>query len=668
MAIDRNTLVDIPSIAYVGKDGSVYVKDKNVYDPVKRYNIVKHTVIGRSVGKGRMYPNNNYKVRYPALYEQFSGQKLKRHTLKAGLYVATLAIAQRCGLYDALIKSFGIENANMILDFSMYSIVYQTCVSEQYAASMQDHMVFSRTLWSPSRLSTFFSSEFPEPRISEFKRLWSGWCMKDNVRDVWLAIDGSNNDCRIEDSSLCEMGHSKSGKDVHIVSYLYAVDAVTGRPVTMAVNRGGMVDCKAVLGLVGWLKAYNMEVKGAIIDRGFATEDVFTSLDGNGISYVAMLKGNAFAHKEMLKINADRIRMKYSYMLGKYETGCAEASVRTSKDAPMLYGIRSEEPMKLFFQSTYSAYAHLIYDRQNGGQRQEAWYRKITDTARSLQRALSNGKEIAIPNEFKDCLSKVELNGRDVILVNEAEVQAVGDRKGYYTLASSKEMTTTEACRLYSLRNSSEEQYSLLKSQMGGDVTGVHSDEGVTAKLFISFVASILRNELVNMAKECDVPTNRMVKELNHICINTDFNDRYFVCHTENARQVAFLRWCGVKPDVLDGIAQMANLRKDSVEPDPIHILPEGYEIKERPGHGGRAKGSKNLQPKKEKKSGNVEAMAEKRGPGRPKGAKNKKTLERERLQAAARRSPGRPKGSRNKPKPAEQPVKKKRGRPKKEN
>jgi len=49
--------------------------------------------------------------------------------------------------------------------------------------------------------------------------------------------------------------------------------------------------------------------------------------------------------------------------------------------------------------------------------------------------------------------------------------------------------------------------------------------------------------------------------------------------------------------------SQMANLRKDSVDPDPIHILPEGYEIKERPGHGGRAKGSKNLQPKKKRKN-----------------------------------------------------------------
>ncbi|MDT3662623.1 MAG: hypothetical protein ROM54_03775, partial [Anaerobiospirillum sp.] len=46
-------------------------------------------------------------------------------------------------------------------------------------------------------------------------------------------------------------------------------------------------------------------------------------------------------------------------------------------------------------------------------------------------------------------------------------------------------------------------------------------------------------------------------------------------------------------------------------------------------------------------------AQAVKRGPGRPKGSKNKKTLEREQAEATAKqeekRGPGRPKGSKNK-------------------
>ena len=59
---------------------------------------------------------------------------------------------------------------------------------------------------------------------------------------------------------------------------------------------------------------------------------------------------------------------------------------------------------------------------------------------------------------------------------------------------------------------------------------------------------------------------------------------------------------------------------------------------------------------------------APKRGPGRPKGSKNKKTLEREAKQQAIeqlpKRKPGRPKGSKNKPKTTA--PKRGRGRPRK--
>ena len=60
---------------------------------------------------------------------------------------------------------------------------------------------------------------------------------------------------------------------------------------------------------------------------------------------------------------------------------------------------------------------------------------------------------------------------------------------------------------------------------------------------------------------------------------------------------------------------------------------------------------------------------APKRGPGRPKGSKNRKTLEREAKQQAAeplpKRKPGRPKGSKNKPKITV--PKRGRGRPRKD-
>ena len=97
---------------------------------------------------------------------------------------------------------------------------------------------------------------------------------------------------------------------------------------------------------------------------------------------------------------------------------------------------------------------------------------------------------------------------------------------------------------------------SILKSQIGAGVTGVHYNEGITAKLIVSFVTSIIRNELMKVAQENGIPTNRMINELNEIKIYMDFHDKYFVAHTENAKQIEILKGCGLDPDVLDGIAK----------------------------------------------------------------------------------------------------------------
>lgn len=662
MAIDRNTIVSIPENAYVEKDQTVFVKDLNVYDPLKKYYRVKHTTIGRRISEGKMYPNTTYAKRYPLLYEQASGQKLRRRTINTGFYISVLAIATKLRLYEILEKCFGIENANMILDFNMYSMIFHSCIADQYPSSMKDQMIFSNSLWSPSKLSAFFKTEFTEPRISEFKRLWAQHCMDKGVSDVWIAIDGSNNDCQISETKLGEHGKPKSHKNVHVVSYMYVVDATTGDPISIFIYRGGRVDCKAVMEVIGWLKAYDIHTKGVIVDRGFATEDVFREFDRNGIEYVAMLKGNSLAHTTMLSEYSDTIRMKYEFMLGKYRHDKDVSKETPRSDSPILYGTSSTEKIKIFASHSYKAYTHLIFDRQNGGERQDTWYRKVTEKAYSLQSELKSGKRVRIPDEFNGCIIKTKIDGEETILVNESQVQATGDRKGYFTLASSSRMEAEETNNIYSLRNSSEEIYSMLKSQIGADVTGVHGDDSIVAKLFVAFITSIIRNEILKTAQSFKIPTNKIIKELDSIKLFLDNEDKYYVCHTENEREINFLRYWDFEPDMLDGLATMLNERSSVKEPDPHHKLPE-HKQKIRRGPG-RPTGSKNILPKPKKKSSSAEDIPARRR-GRPKGSKNKKTIEREML--TAKRGPGRPKGAKNKPKPTGEIVKRKRGRPRKE-
>lgn len=667
MAIYRNIIVDVPEGAYVEKDATVFVKDKNEYDPLKKYNRVKHTIIGRSIGNGDMYPNHNFRLRYPTVFEEASGKNLPRQTKRMGFYTVTLSLVEKTGLYDALINSYGIENANMVIDFSMYSILRHSCVADQYPSAMEDHLLFSNSLWSPSRLSEFFSNQITEEKTSVFRKLWAQTCNERDVSEVWIAIDGSNNDCDAKKAEIAEPGKAKSNKSGSIVSYMYAVDSQNGDPITFSIYRGGRVDCKAVIEMVGWLTAYDIKVKGAIVDRGFATKEVLELFDQNKIEYVAMLRGDAQANTVMLDRHADRIRMQYEYLLGGYHTeGAVKGATEFPAGSNVVYGTEEAQKLPLFAAYDYKAYISLIYDSTNGGERQETWFKKVSNTALQMQRQLNLGQNVNVPKEYASCISIEDRNGKLVVMVNEDKVQRRGDRKGFYCLASSKALKAKEAREIYALRNSAEEQFSMVKNQLGYDTTGTHYTQGIEAKLVLAFLSAIIRNELVKACKQSSMSTNRMVNELDQICMHMNGRDEYFVCHTENQRQLSFMKTCGVLPQDLDTIAEMENKRLASIEPDPRHHYPqhlEGDEIVHR--SVGRPKGSKNRIKKP-----SIEAEPkEKKKPGRPPGSKNKKTLEKEAQETKVieKRSPGRPKGSRNKPKTdAEMPARK-RGRPKKD-
>lgn len=610
-----------------------------------------------------MYPNHNFRLRYPSLFELASGVKLPRQTKKIGLYTAILSLVEKNGLYDALMRSYGIENANMILDFSMYSLLHHSCVADQYPSRMEDQLLFSAGLWNSSKLSKFFNKEITEEKTSYFRKVWAEKCRGRDIKEAWIAIDGSNNDCEAQKAEIAEPGKAKSHKNVNIVSYMYAVDSRKGDPITFSIYRGGRVDCKAVIEMVGWLTAYDIKVKGVIVDRGFATKEVLELFDRNGIEYVAMLKGDTNAHTAMVERYAYRIRMQYEYMLGRYDPEGDGKPTEFTMDAKALYGTEESEKIRLFSTHDYKAYVSLIYDSANGCERQETWFKKVSNTAVKIQKKLDLGKNATVPKEYTDCMSIEEVRGKKTVLVDHGRVQAKGGRRGFYCLASSQALTAKEANEIYILRNSSEEQFSMVKSQLGYGTTGTHYTEGIKAKLTLAFIAAVIRNELVKACKGHALSTNRVIHELNQICMHMNGKDEYFICHTENQRQIGFMNACGVKTKDLESIAEAENKRISSAEPDPFHKYPahteEDVPVRRGPG---RPKGSKNRIPKEKVESD----IKEKRKPGRPPGSKNKKTLEKEKEnEPAVKRSPGRPKGSRNKPKAETEMPKRKRGRPK---
>ena len=268
-------VVPIPSNAFVRKkgtrNGQVYLVTGSAYDSLTRQMKQTRIVIGHAFSDGaNMIANQNYREMYPVQYARETGRTEAVSDFKRiGPYLVSLAIGQRLHLYELLVNVFNPESANFIMDFATYEIECQSNVAMLFAASMSDHVLFSDRAHDDTWISTFFKERLTLHDISRYKDEWIRLCIKDGVSNVWLSIDGSNDDCKIEDVEEAETGHSKSGTSGDIISYMTVVCTDTGRILTYKVYRGGRVDSKELLEMTAYLSAFGIRVEGVILDDVF---------------------------------------------------------------------------------------------------------------------------------------------------------------------------------------------------------------------------------------------------------------------------------------------------------------------------------------------------------------------------------------------------------------
>jgi transposase len=87
--------------------------------------------------------------------------------------------------------------------------------------------------------------------------------------------------------------------------------------------------------------------------------------------------------------------------------------------------------------------------------------------------------------------TKTFMYAREKQKVINSEIQLCG----YFIIITSEKMTAEEALDLYKSRDGSEKLFRGDKSYLGNKRFRVHSSESVASKIFIEFVALIIRNK-----------------------------------------------------------------------------------------------------------------------------------------------------------------------------
>ena len=159
--------------------------------------------------------------------------------------------------------------------------------------------------------------------------------------------------------------------------------------------------------------------------------------------------------------------------------------------------------------------------------------------------------------------------GPKTLEYNTKDIQESVDAKGFFGLATSRNMTALEAHDIYSTRDASEKQFMVMKSEIGLDKYRVGKDPSIRGKQFIAFVAGILRNEILLASKEmleekanpARYSTPAIIRELTRIQIKRMPGDIYALVMNLSARDEFMLKHLGMHTKDIDKVVKDQNLR-----------------------------------------------------------------------------------------------------------
>ena len=474
---------NIKGITYIN-----YEYDR-VYKPEKKYNIPKRTTIGKQCEDtpDMMYPNVNFLKYFPdqELPETMEGTK-RSSCLRLGAYAVIKKIIDDYQL-DNMIKNIIGRDTGLFLALAAYSIIAENNAGQYYPDCTYNHPLFTdgMRMYSDSKVSEFLKGITTDQSI-DFLNQWNG--SRDHRERIYISYDSTNKACQAGDIEIAEFGHSKDGQNKPIINYAIAYDKNNREPLFYENYPGSIVDVSQLQYMLEKAKGYGYKKVGFILDRGYFSKGNIHYMDSCGYDFVIMAKGMKSFISDMILENKGSFENARSSSIREY--GKNGMTIRR----------------RLFPSDKKERYMHIYYSSYKYAGEKDAVEARIDRMAESLKKL--EGKQAVVGTGFDKYFDLIYYHegeedqkfmyGRERCEVIDREIALCG----YFVIITSKKMTATEALSLYKSRDESEKLFRGDKSYLGNKSLRVQSNESVNAKIFIEFVALIIRNKIYTSLKD----------------------------------------------------------------------------------------------------------------------------------------------------------------------
>lgn len=556
MYFDYKVLIpDHPKVSLKAIKGHTYVyyQYETHYDRNKKMSLPRRTTIGKQCidDSKKMFPNESY-LKY------FKGKKdeniqdmeskmpvlstsPRSSCLKVGTFIILKKLIHDYHL-EPMLKNIIGEQYGLFLDIAVYTIITENNAAQYYPDYAYNHPLFTddMKIYSDSTISSFLRSITVDDSV-QFLNQWNK--KRDHTQKIYISYDSTNKKCEAGDIDLVEVGHSKSGIEDTIFNYSIAYDQQNREPLFYENYSGSIPDVTQLEEMVSKAKALGYMKIGFLLDRGYFSEKNIHEMDENQYDFIIMVKGMKAMVKDIVLKKKGTFEDSYDALIPEY----GESGITVKQH--------------VFKGDQKDRYVHLYYNSYKAAEEREKFIGKQKKMREAAERRI--GKSVIFPPEYEQYYDLIYWEGPDpkkkahILTGVSPKKQAIEEGLklcGYFCIITSENMNAKDALLLYKSRDDSEKLFRGDKSYLGNKSERVYSSESIRSKIFIEFVAMILRSkiyvDLIEQMKKENKRYNFMtvpaaIRELEKIEMIRYGNDRYRLDHAITKTQKEILKAFG---------------------------------------------------------------------------------------------------------------------------
>ena len=298
---------------------------------------------------------------------------------------------------------------------------------------------------------------------------------------------------------MIEYGAAKVDAGLPIFNYAIGYDVNNREPLMYEKYPGSINDVSQLQYMIAKAKGYGYHNIGFILDRGYFSKENLKFMDENGFAFIIMVKGiKNFIH--------DQIRQQKGSFENDWGNQIAEFGVYGKTVHTFVYA-----------SDTRKRYVHMYYSASKAAGERARFEEKIQQMQSFLDAHRDEDREFGPIFEKYFFLHRDKESG--MFVYAEPKLPVIRDELelcGYFAIITSEKMDAKQAISLYKNRDASEKLFRADKSYLGNGALRVASEESANNKIFIGFIALIIRCKIYTALKD---KVNTMVKKPNYFTV-----------------------------------------------------------------------------------------------------------------------------------------------------